>query len=195
MPYPHGALNGIVTRPGIYKLTIELVPENAWGSNLRSELTETAWDELRRRVYEAAGHRCEICGGRGRRHPVECHERWQYRENERLMRLSGLLALCPLCHGAKHWGFSLRAGRGDEILAHMAKVNGTRLEEMEAYAKEALEGQSRRASMIWTLDLEWLKAAHPDLAERRRKAPAKPQFKPKALPPIYRPPPKLSDLS
>lgn len=195
MPYPYGAFNGILTRPGSYKLTIELVPENAWGANLRSELTDSAWDKLRRRVYEAAGHRCEICGGRGGRHPVECHERWTYLEAGRTMRLDGLVALCPLCHGAKHYGFSFRAGRGERILAHMAEVNGTHVAEMEAYAKEALEGQARRSLMSWTLDLTWLETAHPDLAGKRRAAPAKPQFKPKRPAPIYRPPPKLSDLS
>ena len=50
---------------GSPRLTVELLPATTWGSNLRSVLRVSQWDKLRRGAYEAAQHRCEICGGAG----------------------------------------------------------------------------------------------------------------------------------
>jgi hypothetical protein len=69
------------------KLTVELVPETSWYSNLRSELTEEQWDTVRRRCYVAADYRCEVCGGRGPKWPVECHEVWSYDDLEHVQTL------------------------------------------------------------------------------------------------------------
>ncbi len=66
------------------QLTVELVPRTCWFSNLRSELSKEEWDRLRRPVFERAGNRCEVCGGKGTQHPVECHEVWEY-DDERLV--------------------------------------------------------------------------------------------------------------
>src|SRR5258708_22360853 len=56
--------------PENLKLTIELVPETCWYSNMRSALPRDEWDRLRRQVYADYGHRCGICGARGKLH---CH--------------------------------------------------------------------------------------------------------------------------
>ena len=56
------------------RLTVELVPSTCWYTNVRSHVPKAVWDRLRRQVAAEAGDRCEICGGRGRRWPVECHE-------------------------------------------------------------------------------------------------------------------------
>ena len=74
-------------------LTVELVPRGQWGANLRSELPKKDWDRLRREQYKKAGYVCEICGGKGSRHPVECHEIWHYDEDTNTQRLDGLIAL------------------------------------------------------------------------------------------------------
>ena len=58
------------------KLTIELVPQTAWYSNVRSNVTKSEWDVLRKACYKAAGYKCEVCSGKGPKHPVECHEMW-----------------------------------------------------------------------------------------------------------------------
>lgn len=59
-------------------LQIELVPSTAFGENLRKLLTKTEWDKVRKAVYKRAGYKCEICGGKGEKHPVEAHEEWLY---------------------------------------------------------------------------------------------------------------------
>ena len=63
------------------KLTVDLIPESAFFKNLRSELPAKQWDALRKKCYEKAGNKCEICGGRGTKHAVEAHEIWQYFED------------------------------------------------------------------------------------------------------------------
>src|SRR5437588_2921912 len=92
-------------------LTVELVPSTCWFSNLRSELDKDDWDRLRHAVYERAGNYCEVCGQRGAQHPVECHEVWEYDDEHSVQRLSGLIALCPACHEAKHMGRASSMGR------------------------------------------------------------------------------------
>ena len=62
------------------KLTIELVPSTAWYSNVRSNVTSSQWDVLRKECYKNAGYKCEVCGGKGPKHPVECHEIWEYND-------------------------------------------------------------------------------------------------------------------
>src|SRR5688500_8134041 len=71
MPAPRGTSlevevgeNGALLLPRTL-LTVELVPRTCWFSNLRSELSQDEWDRLRRSVYERAGNRCEVCGGKG----------------------------------------------------------------------------------------------------------------------------------
>lgn len=59
-------------------LTIELVPSTSWYSNVRSMVKPEEWDILRRISYKEAQYRCKICHGQGTKHPVECHEIWEY---------------------------------------------------------------------------------------------------------------------
>jgi hypothetical protein len=79
--------------------------------NVRSNVPKAVWDRLRRQVAADVGQRCEICGGRGWRWPVECHERWDYDDDRKIQRLERLVALCPACHEAKHAGLA-RNGAG-----------------------------------------------------------------------------------
>ena len=54
----------------------ELVPAPSWYINLRALLPKEEWDRLRRDCYDRAGNRCQVCGGRGSKWPVECDEHW-----------------------------------------------------------------------------------------------------------------------
>ncbi|HUP28194.1 MAG TPA: HNH endonuclease signature motif containing protein [Chloroflexia bacterium] len=137
-------------------LTVELVPRTCWFSNLRSELSKEQWDKLRRAVYERAGDCCEICGQKGRQHPVECHEVWEYDDERHVQRLAGLLAVCPACHEAKHMGYASTVGRAGQARAHLARVNGWSMEDVELYLEMQFEQWSRRSNHEWSLDLSWL---------------------------------------
>lgn len=149
------------------KLTIELVPKSQWFTNLRSELTKGQWDRLRKACYKRAGYRCEVCGGVGPKHPVECHEIWDFDDERQIQRLDGLIALCPSCHQVKHIGFAFKRGKGDQVLAHLAKVNGWSLDQAAEYAAYAFLQWKVRSSLKYTLDLDWLEGAEQYIADAR----------------------------
>lgn len=138
------------------RLTIELVPETCWVSNVRSNISNDAWDRIRKTIAKNAGHRCEICGGVGPKHPVECHEIWHYDDKKRVQTLQGLIALCPPCHEVKHIGLAGLNSRGKLALEHLAKVNGWSLFEANHYVKEQFEVWEERSRHKWDLDMAWL---------------------------------------
>lgn len=138
------------------RLLLELVPAPNWGWNLRSELKKSEWDEVRRVVYERAGHVCEVCGGKGRKWPVECHERWTYDDESGVQKLVGLEALCPPCHEVRHMGRAISVGNGDRASKHLGKVNGWTPEKVEAHVSAAFDLWHRRSQRSWSLDLSWL---------------------------------------
>ncbi len=145
-------------------LTIELVPRTAWYKNVRSNVAPEEWDRLRRIVYERAGHRCEVCGGRGSKWPVECHEVFAYDDERHTQTLVKLVALCPSCHQVKHIGLAGVRGKLREATAHLAKVNRWSTEDARHYIEGCLELWSRRSQHEWTLDISYLKRFKTNLA-------------------------------
>lgn len=138
------------------RLSVELVPESCWFSNVRTAVTQAQWDSLRRRTARRASHRCEVCGGRGHLWPVECHERWEYDDARHIQRLRGLIALCPSCHEVKHIGLAGIRGKSVEATAHLAIVNGWSYDAAEAHVARAFEVWEERSAWDWELDLSWL---------------------------------------
>lgn len=143
---------------GMTRLTIELVPSTCWWSNVRTLVAPGVWERLRRATAHAAGHRCEICGGRGRRHPVECHEVWEYDDTRMVQRLERLIALCPSCHEVKHFGLAETRGRRGAALVHLARVNGWSAADAETYVEAAFEQWASRSRREWILDCTVLEA-------------------------------------
>lgn len=143
------------------KISIELVPSSSWGANLRSILTGKGWDFLRQREYDRAGSVCEICGGKGRKHPVECHEVWVYSDHKHLQKLVGLEVLCPPCHEVRHIGRALAVGRGEIAFKHLAKINGWTLEQVEEHVEAAMKKWHERSRFAWKLDISWLEGSLP----------------------------------
>ena len=138
------------------KLTIELVPQTCWFSNVRKQVSDKDWNRIRSQVYEQADRRCEVCGGQGTRHPVECHEVWEYDEAAEVQRLVRMIALCPACHEVKHIGLAEVRGRADLAQAHLAEVNGWTAELAARYVNEAFDTWRRRSSRTWSLDISAL---------------------------------------
>jgi hypothetical protein len=147
----------IVAPPPAARLTVELVPKTSWYNNVRALVDEPGWDRIRRHVYRQAGFRCEICGGKGPEHPVECHEVWHYDDRTRVQLLVRMIALCPACHQVKHLGFANTRGKGGQARAHLARVNGWTLEQADAYIAEVFQVWAQRSGGPWTLDLEGLR--------------------------------------
>lgn len=138
------------------ELTIELVPSTAWFSNLRSEVRARDWNTCKAYVRERSGSRCEVCGGVGRRHPVDCHEIWHYDDERKIQRLDGLIALCPACHEVKHIGLAGVRGRGPDALMHLARVNDWTPQQAGLYVHEAMATWQERSRFEWELDISWL---------------------------------------
>lgn len=138
------------------KLTIELVPKSAWFSNVRFVVSRKDWDTLRRESYKKAGYVCEICGGIGKRHPVECHEIWQYDDTNYIQKLMGLISLCPPCHEVKHIGLANVRGRAGIAIGHLAGVNNWSEQQAEEYIRKQFDTWQERSLYAWETDLTWL---------------------------------------
>lgn len=137
-------------------LTIELIPSTSWFSNLRSLLEKEEWDKIRKGCYKKASYKCEICGGKGPTHPVECHETWEYDEDKKIQKLTGLIALCPSCHEVKHLGLAGINGRFDIAVAHFCKINKCTKDEAHKYIEEAFSDWKKRSEKDWDLDITLL---------------------------------------
>lgn len=144
-----------------YPLTIELVPKTAWYTNVRSNVSKKEWDRIRKKSYQNAGHVCEICGDTGlnqnHKHPVECHEIWQYDDLNHVQKLTGLISLCPNCHTVKHPGLATTKGKLETVIRQLQKVNSMTFEEAAEYLQESFLKWIDRSQHEWTLDIEYLK--------------------------------------
>jgi 5-methylcytosine-specific restriction endonuclease McrA len=137
-------------------LTIELVPKTSWYKNVRSNVSKEVWEKLKQVTFSKAGYRCEICGGRGKKWPVECHEIFAYDDEQRIQKLIRLMALCPACHEVKHIGLAGIRGKGVATRAHLAKVNNWSAADAELYIEGCFEIWHRRSCHQWKLDLSYL---------------------------------------
>ena len=138
-----------------YKLDFEFVPEECWYSNLRSVLTPTDWDKVRKDAYARAGWRCRICGEKGK---LEAHEKWSYNDEKALQKLEDVLALCHNCHEVKHISRTQLMGRGDDAMYWFMQVNGcSQMEFHEALGAANAEYRERNKIEGWVTDVSWLK--------------------------------------
>ena len=137
------------------KLTIELVPSSTWYSNVRSKEDEGTWNIITGKAYRLAAYKCEICGGVGPKHPVECHEIWEY--NNGLQRLIGFQAICPACHLVKHIGFASMKGRRHEAIEQLMKVNDMEYDDVVEYVKLCFREWNLRSQIDWDVDVLYIK--------------------------------------
>lgn len=141
------------------KLTIELVPETSFYKNVRSEVPKDEWDIIRRQCYRDSNYICEICGGKGKQHPVECHEIWKYNDNKLIQKLIRFIALCPSCHQVKHIGLSQIRGIEEDCIKHLMRVNKISESTAEELIWEAFDTWRERSNYKWELDISYLKKA------------------------------------
>jgi len=143
----------------------DLIPKTSWFDNLRSVLSQDEWDVVRKAAYRIAGYQCEICGGSGLVQgfdwPVECHERWEFDDagwtglgTIGTQYLTGVQALCPMCHKVKHFGFSTVrdaefASRGRDWLA---KVNDWSVDVADVALKGCFRQWNERSRKQWIVD-------------------------------------------
>jgi hypothetical protein len=148
------------------KLTVEIIPTSLHGKNPRTVMGRRTWERQRKLVCEAAGNRCEICGGVGKRHTVQIHERYEYDETctPPCQRVIGLIALCPDCHAVKHLFRTKKISvqQNDpsiylNALRHLARVNEWDPERVKSYLAETAETFQRRQALgAWSQDFSLL---------------------------------------
>jgi len=138
------------------KLSVELIPKTAWGSNVRDLLSPKEWKALRDQVCNKANNVCEICGGFGPKHLTECHEIFEYDDKNHIQTLTGMISLCPPCHMVKHIGFAHSQGRYSEALFHFMKINDLKKRPAEEYIGEAFELWQERSQHQWITNLSYL---------------------------------------
>jgi len=137
------------------KLSIGLIPRTAFYNNVRSIVSKKEWDIIRKTVYKEANYVCEICGGKGKRHPVECHEIWDYDSNNFQITLTGFIALCPSCHSCKHWGLSQIRGLELKCYDHYCKVNNIDFKTAQRLVINAFETWSERSKYKWNVNIDY----------------------------------------
>jgi 5-methylcytosine-specific restriction endonuclease McrA len=139
------------------KLSIDLVPEALWGRSLRQQYP-TQWKKLKVLCGTLANHKCQICGGIGSRHPVEVHEIWKYDTGggHGVQTLGGLIALCPPCHAAKHYGRSaivMPPSGLKKLNAHMRTVNCYSERELNIHIAQTRSNWQELRTVEWSQDL------------------------------------------
>lgn len=141
-------------------LSVEMIPKPLFGENLRNRLTRAQWEKCKKSAKEASAGLCGVCGGAGAKGRLDCHERWEWIEDGEVhvQRLVGFIALCPHCHGAKHYGRTQVMGYAEDANEQLKKVNGWSEEELTAHLQAARDQWLRRSAHEWTLNLDWLPA-------------------------------------
>lgn len=142
------------------KLTVELIPSTCFNSNVRTTVKPKEWDKIRRISYEKANDKCEICNdigkNQGYKHNVECHEIWEYDDQNHVQKLIGLISLCPICHQVKHIGRAIAIGKQIICFQQLSKINKWTQEQVTEHVKSSFELQKARSKHEWLLDLSIL---------------------------------------
>lgn len=150
------------------KLEIELIPKTTHFTNVRSMVPAEQWDVLRKNCYTQAGHRCEICGGKGEKWPVECHEVWDYNFKTKTQKLIRLIALCPSCHEVKHMGLAQVRGRREIAKYHLMRVNQISNDDAEQAIEHAFEDWHEKNQINWKLDISHIEKCSPVKTDKEK---------------------------
>ena len=138
------------------KLAIELVPKTSWYRNLRNKMSSSNWNFIREHTYASYGNKCGICDAKNIR--LECHEVWEYDDENQIQTLKGFIALCQMCHHVKHIGLAgILADEGkldyDAVIEHFIRVNGCDKKGFLEHREKAFEIWEKRSKYNWTIDL------------------------------------------
>jgi hypothetical protein len=144
-------------------LTIELVPRSSWCDNVRSQVSRSEWDRLRKLVYAEYQHRCGICKAKGR---LAAHEIWEYNDETAQQTLKGMIALCDLCHHIKHLGLAeILASQGklnlESFISHYCRVNRCSVQDFVEHRESAFEQWIKRSAHPWKVDVSALERYAP----------------------------------
>ena len=81
---------------------------------------------------------------------------WLYEDDRQMQTLLRLQALCPVCHGIKHLGRTIRLNGEERALHWLAKVNGWDAATTVWYVDAVFKQWAQRSRVEWALDLSVL---------------------------------------
>ncbi len=64
-------------------------------------------------------------------------------------------------------GYASSVGRAGQARAHLARINGWSMDDVELYLEMQFEQWSRRSQHEWSLDLSWLHQFGIDISPKR----------------------------
>ncbi len=119
-------------------------------------MPKTEWDKLRKRVYAEYGYRYVICGTYRSR--LNCHEIWEYHDQNHEQMLKSFISLYDRCHHVKHIGVAgILASEGkldyEKIVQHFMNVNGCDRRTFEEHKEQAFAQWRERSRYEWKVDL------------------------------------------
>lgn len=137
------------------KLTIEMVPWNCHGRNIRRYATALEWRRICQTILIVADERCQICGSNGK---LDCHECWHYDDSTHVQKLIDIQALCKDCHGIKHIGFTISKGRmsNEGVAAHLGKINQWDRSQSEDYTQREYTKVRERSKHKWGWNIDFV---------------------------------------
>ena len=134
------------------RLRFELVPDGCWYVNLRSHLSKSDWERIKRYAKRKADGRCMICGKITNQ--LDAHEQWSYDEKRGIQRLEDIIAVCKDCHSVIHIGRTQLYGDIERAENHYMKVNGVSYSEFRRDLGEANEKHKRLNKVSkWVTDV------------------------------------------
>lgn len=143
------------TRPIIFRnedlspviLSIDMIPQTQWHKNVRSAVSESDWDRLRRFVYKRAEYKCEICGAENEK--LDAHELWKFDPVKGTQILIRIIGLCKKCHQSIHFALSIIQGLEKETKEHLCRIRGFDEEQFQQHHKTQHDVWVRLSQREW----------------------------------------------
>lgn len=148
-----------------FKLAIDLIPKKSWGASLSNSLTTASWNSIRKPFIEKYGNRCQICGRKGKDlsnsiKDVDTHELWEYsslKDDKKIQKLVGFVAVCSSCHLMFHLGFAESINKKETTIKRLQKLE--KLSDQEVYKRiqNIFDIWNKRSDYDWIIDISILK--------------------------------------
>jgi len=113
----------------------------------------------------AARRACQVYSDAASASPLNCHELWDYNDDQSTATLVGLRIQCRNCDSAVHMGRAVRLGFGNTALAQLVKVNLIGAREARMLYRSALDEWRLRNKKHWRIVVaKSLMEKYPELA-------------------------------
>lgn len=155
-----------MTKTSKAKLSVSLIPSNAWGQNVRAVVSDATWHGLRCRfgaIFDPFEHYPRatpplVCQGCKREfhESLHLHEIWNFDDDNLTQKLVDFMVVCEDCHNAIHMGRANKVGLGASAIKHLKAVNSWTDLQLEKHLSNASAQWLKRINYTYQLDLSWL---------------------------------------